>query len=201
MSNVAKIIFFDVGNVFLTYDHVFDTVQKDLGLDKEFFRSYDKYDNDAMLGKLLIPDIWQKVCHENNRTQDSKYKLIQSWVSDYEPIVPMHQLAKLLKSKYELAILSNLYIDFWSEISKQNFVPPEINFSPVIISAEVGYIKPDPQIYELAEVKSGFTGAQIFFIDDKAENIDEATRHGWQTFLFDYTNPEISANELQSILI
>lgn len=67
----------------MTYDLVFTTVQKDLGLGEEFFKSYRKYDDDAMLGKIEIPEIWRKVCTELQRDKDINYDLIQSWVSDY----------------------------------------------------------------------------------------------------------------------
>lgn len=184
----------------MTYDHVFDTVKKDLGLDEKFFRSYNQYDLDANIGKLLIPGIWQKVCQENGRPKDSEYPIIKSWVSDYQPIIPMHQLASQFNSIYKMGVLSNLYIDFWDEIVRQQFIPTDVNFSPVIISAEVGCMKPDPKIYEIAEEKSGFKGDEILFIDDKPENLAEAARHGWQTFRFEYNNPEESAAKLRAII-
>jgi len=45
--------------------------------------------------------------------------------------------------------------------------------------------KPDPAIYEHLERGSGFSGAEIVFADDRADNIHTAQQRGWHAHLFE----------------
>jgi len=113
--------------------------------------------------------------------------------------VPMHELAKKIAKKYKVGILSNYYRNFFEEATRQKFIP-KIDFSYKIISAEVGHMKLEPEIYKIADERCGYSGEEIFFIDDKKENLFTAAKMGWRTFLFDYQNPEKLCEEIGRIL-
>lgn len=49
-----------------------------------------------------------------------------------------------------------------------------------VLSHEVGCMKPKEPIYEAVERMAGTAGPNLFFIDDRAENIDAARARGWQ---------------------
>lgn len=70
-------------------------------------------------------------------------------------------------------------------------------FDIPVISGREGVIKPDPQIYRILEERSGLSGADLFFTDDKPENIGAARRRGWQTHLF--RNADALALELAGL--
>ncbi len=67
-------------------------------------------------------------------------------------------------------------------------------FDVIVVSGEVGLIKPDPAIFELAVQRTGVPASQCLFIDDHEANIDVAQRLGMQTILF--RSPEALAREL-----
>ena len=48
-------------------------------------------------------------------------------------------------------------------------------------------MKPKPAIYEAVERASGLDGPGLFFIDDRAENIDAALARGWHGIV--HSNP------------
>lgn len=50
----------------------------------------------------------------------------------------------------------------------------------------LGLAKPSEEIYRAFEKATGFTGDQILFFDDLAENIETATRLGWRGVLIDH---------------
>jgi HAD superfamily hydrolase (TIGR01509 family) len=54
------------------------------------------------------------------------------------------------------------------------------NFDGYVLSYEVGAMKPDAAIYLTAEKLAGKCGAEILFLDDRADNIAAATARGWQ---------------------
>jgi epoxide hydrolase-like predicted phosphatase len=200
MAPSIKFVYFDIGNVFMTYDHVFRKVVSDFTLNQtELDRVYEPYDIDANLGKINIPKVWTILCEKLSINNGSSYDFIKSWVSDYESIIPMHEFIKSIEGQYPLGIISNYYAGFYEECITQGFIP-KVNFTDVIISAEVGLMKPDIKIYDLAEKRSGFRGEEILFIDDKQENLYSARTLGWQVFLFDYKQPVKSVTELKKIL-
>ena len=54
------------------------------------------------------------------------------------------------------------------------------NFTDYIFSHEHACMKPGARIYEVVEEKSGFRGPDLFYMDDREENIAAAVARGWQ---------------------
>ena len=54
------------------------------------------------------------------------------------------------------------------------------NFNGHILSYEHGCMKPDAPIYEVVEKIAGRKGNDIFYVDDRAENIEAGLKRGWQ---------------------
>ncbi|HET9655805.1 MAG TPA: HAD family phosphatase [Kineosporiaceae bacterium] len=53
-----------------------------------------------------------------------------------------------------------------------------------VFSARVGHVKPEPEIFDLAQQRLGLDPAATLLIDDRAVNLGQAARHGWSTLLF-----------------
>lgn len=67
------------------------------------------------------------------------------------------------------------------------------DFDGVVVSGEVGVIKPDPKIYQLLLKKFGLKPEESVFIDDRKENVDAAIQlrfHG-----IHYHHPSVSLRE------
>lgn len=61
---------------------------------------------------------------------------------------------------------------------------PELKqFSSVILSNEVGLLKPDPTIFQLSLNQLGVTPEQALFVDDVAENVEGGTAVGLASYL------------------
>lgn len=196
-----KFVYFDVGNVFMTFDKVFTKITSDLNIDYNLLETaFEPYDTPANLGEIDIPEVWIKLCSQLKIEDGKEYDIIKNWMADYEAILPMHEMAKKISKKYKVGILSNYYREFFEEATGQGFIP-KIKFDEVIISAEVGIKKPAEEIYKMAQDWSGYKADEILFIDDKKENLFTAAKMGWQTFLFDYKNPVKSCEEIGRILL
>ena len=72
------------------------------------------------------------------------------------------------------------------------------NFDGYIYSYEVGAMKPDAKIYEAMEKMCGRTGADIVYLDDRAENVGSGTARGWKAFV--HETPEQTRAILEKIL-
>jgi HAD superfamily hydrolase (TIGR01509 family) len=71
-------------------------------------------------------------------------------------------------------------------------------FKGHVFSHEVGCMKPAPAIYEAVERLAGFSGADLFFIDDRPENVEAAWARGWQGIV--HADPAITIRECTSRL-
>jgi 2-haloacid dehalogenase len=66
------------------------------------------------------------------------------------------------------------------------------DFDRSYISGHLGVLKPEADIYAIVERESGIAPEQIFFIDDKPENISAAVARGWVGHVFESTDALLS---------
>lgn len=87
-----------------------------------------------------------------------------------------------LRPRYKTALLSNAMSTLRRAIT--NRFPILDAFDAVVISAEVGLVKPDAAIYELALQKLSVRAPEAVFIDDFVENVEGARRAGLHAIHF-----------------
>lgn len=84
--------------------------------------------------------------------------------------------------KYQVAMLSNVGHGWLDNFLAENSI---VNlFDTVILSCDVGMIKPDPRIFLLMSQKLGVQPSECVMIDDRAENIAGAKSIGMQGIVF-----------------
>ena len=66
-------------------------------------------------------------------------------------------------------------------------------FTGYIYSYEARSMKPDPGIYVALETLTGLQGADLLYLDDRAENIAHGAERGWRTILHADHAPSIRA--------
>lgn len=66
-------------------------------------------------------------------------------------------------------------------------------FDHLVVSADVGMVKPDAEIFELLIERTGLEPARALFIDDSADNIAAAKRIGFDTVLFKQDETDLQA--------
>jgi putative hydrolase of the HAD superfamily len=116
----------------------------------------------------------------------------------FTEIAPMIALnAELRRRGHKTYILSNTN-DLAIEHVRRNF-PFFKNFDGYILSYEVGAMKPDAKIYEALENLAGKRGADLIYIDDRAENIEAAVKRGWRTIL--HKSPEKTRAAIKSFQV
>lgn len=83
--------------------------------------------------------------------------------------VPLYGLSNMAASIF--ALLKSRY-DHWSR------------FRGIVISGEIGLVKPDPAIFHHISERYALVPAETVFIDDHLPNIDSARRLGFRTIHF-----------------
>jgi FMN phosphatase YigB (HAD superfamily) len=96
-----------------------------------------------------------------------------------EPMIALH--AELRQRGFPTYIFSNTN-DLAVEDITSKF-PFFKNFDGYVLSYEVGCMKPQAGIYQSLEKMTGRSGADLLYIDDRAENIAAGAERGWQTIL------------------
>ncbi len=54
------------------------------------------------------------------------------------------------------------------------------HFDAMHYAADLGHAKPAPEFYAAIEARTGFEPAELFFIDDKPDNVAAAQARGWR---------------------
>ena len=78
-------------------------------------------------------------------------------------------------AQHRLGILSNTCESHWQYCWEGKFVFLRTCFETYVLSYEAGAMKPSAQIYATAAERAGVPPAEIFFVDDKVEFIDEVS--------------------------
>jgi len=92
------------------------------------------------------------------------------------PSESMFPLIERIAEKHRLALVSNTSEPHWK--SAERFLPFSSSLDPVIVSYEVGVMKPEAAFYDALLERSGVLAANILFVDDLAENIEGAESAG-----------------------
>jgi epoxide hydrolase-like predicted phosphatase len=101
-----------------------------------------------------------------------------------------------LRLAYKTGLLSNAFSDLRQIVTETwKFVDA---FDEMVISAEVGLVKPDPRIYHLVLQRLGVAPASAVFIDDFSHNIQGARAEGLNAIHFQ--NPQQARQELEILL-
>ena len=98
----------------------------------------------------------------------------------------MVEYVRSLHGHHKVALLSNV----GRGVMERLFSADELAelFDAVVLSSEVGMIKPEPAIYELAAQRLGLEPGECIMIDDLVANIDGAKSTGMQGVVYSTTD-------------
>jgi HAD superfamily hydrolase (TIGR01509 family) len=100
------------------------------------------------------------------------------------------------RGRYQIALLSNAWDDLRNYLQGTWHIMDD--FDQIIISAEVGYTKPDHRIYQLALERLEISPGQALFVDDFIENVEAARQVGLQAVHFSV--PQRAKEEIRELL-
>jgi putative hydrolase of the HAD superfamily len=108
-------------------------------------------------------------------------EVISYWTSTWAPEPEMQDLVARLGSKCRLAILSNSDPLNSRGYTQKGWYGP---FDPLILSHEIGILKPDRRIYDILLQRLGLPPEECVFIDDQQPCLDTAAQLGMKTILY-----------------
>lgn len=132
-------------------------------------------------GRLTQAAFWSQVCAGFPLPPDAGLAAAL-WSHLFEAPKVREELVALLRQirgRTRLGLLSNAGPDLRATLG-----PAADLFDDVVISAEVGLRKPQPEIFQLALRRLGVEAADAVFIDDLQRNIDAARSLGLHAYRF-----------------
>ena len=180
-------ILFDMGNVLIRFDRKLfldrlEVSEEDKSLLlREVFANVEWAQMDR--GSKTEATAWESACKRlPSRLHLAAKQLFFRWDEPLIPIEGMYELVEELKEKgYGIYLLSNASYrqhEYWPRIPASRF------FDGTLISADVGVVKPQPEIYKLCAEKFGLKVEECFFIDDVGANIEGAVNCGMSGTVF-----------------
>lgn len=150
----------------------------------------------ASLGEIPVETHWEAVRLALDLPMDFMDEFRgEFWGGDILDFKLLESI-RSLRPEYKTGLLSNAWADL-REIITQRY-PIADAFDEIIISAEVGLVKPDTRIYRLALERLAVEPAEAVFIDDFIQNIETAQAAGIHAIHF--RSPEQAQEDLERLL-
>jgi epoxide hydrolase-like predicted phosphatase len=150
----------------------------------------------AQLGQVDEAEQWAYACRQVNWPVERAVEFRMQFFGGDELDAALLAYIRRLHQAYKTGIISNAMNGTRALIEGSWAMTPL--FDAVVLSGEVGVMKPDPRIYQLALARLEVQPGQAVFIDDFQHNIDGARAVGMQGIRF--RNPEQLMADLDALL-
>jgi putative hydrolase of the HAD superfamily len=187
-----KFIYFDLGNVLLNFSHprMCRQMADVSGLTEEaiwqvLFTSglelaYER-------GEVGTRQFYEQFCAATGTRPDFDRLALAACDIFSVHVGTKRVLSQLLAAGYRLGLLSNTNEMHWNYFARGRFAMIPTAFEQVVLSFEVGAIKPEPGIFQAAIERAGVKPSEIFFTDDVVGHVEAARAAGIDAVHF--TNP------------
>ncbi|MDP3941621.1 MAG: HAD family phosphatase [bacterium] len=144
----------------------------------------------ATIGEVTSSDVWINIQKKFTLSKEELDEIIVDFYSEDKVNTELYTFIQSLRGQYKTALLSNAWLNA-REIYTTRYHLDEI-FDIMIISAEVGMMKPSEDFFLYALNLLGATPKETLYIDDTEENINAAKTLGIQTVRFTSTKNTIT---------
>ena len=195
-----KAVFFDLGGVLVRTEFQAPRQQlaERLGMEYEDL-SKIVFDSDsgirASLGEITSADHWALVVKRLKRPADELALIRDEFFAGDIVDRTFIEYIRSLRGKYKTGLISNAWSDLRDFVVREKF---DDAFDKMIISAEVGAMKPEPKIFQVALEQFGVKPKEAIFVDDFYVNIEGCEKVGIKGIHF--KDAESTLEQLKEIL-
>jgi epoxide hydrolase-like predicted phosphatase len=182
-----RAVFFDFGGVIMRTEYQSPRQR----LAERFGMDYDDIDKvvfgsesarRASVGEITEDAHWAQVLKRLKRPVSEAKSFQDDFFGGDVIDRSLVEFVRSLRSKVRTGLISNAWSGLRKFITHQKVIDV---FETVIISAEVGTVKPSARIYEIALEQAKVGASEAVFIDDVAVNIEACEKIGMKGILFD----------------
>ena len=192
-------LYFDLGGVLFDFQGGIEEIAKITGSSFATCHStWREFDDQICRGEMTGQQLWTIYSQRTNYSgPDILFN--QFWVEHFRPNNQMHEFLVETAYKYPVGLLTNIYPDVYPLAISHGKIP-NVNFRAVIQSCEIGSVKPESEIYRVAEIQARTNPDRILLIDDSEKNISTAIARGWHGIFFDRNSIHNSIMHSREIL-
>jgi putative hydrolase of the HAD superfamily len=199
MTKTRPFLYFDMGNVLVMFSHERMAAQMAAVVGIEPRQAWDILFGGDLgtrheTGAITSDEFYDEFCHAARAANVDRAALERAacdifWL--HTPLVAV--IGRLNAAGYRLGVLSNTNDAHWRHVTGR-FSFLTTMFHVYAMSFEIGVMKPDPRIYAEAARLAGVDPTNVFYTDDRAENVDGAKTAGFDAVLF--TTPAALSREM-----
>ena len=195
-----KAVFFDLGGVIVRTEFQVPRQQlaDRLGMDyDDLYRLVFDSDtsNRATVGEISSDEHWAFVMQRLRRPPSEVESIRREFFAGDIVDRTLLDYIRSLRGKYKTGLISNAWGDLRDFIAREKF---DDAFDKMIISAEVGAMKPATKIFRIALEQFGVSPNEAVFVDDVYANIQACEKVGMKGILF--KDPETALQQLKKLL-
>lgn len=165
----------------------------------DFQKIYEKYGHAAERGDMTLQDIWRHYEKELGLTKNPDFDFLDYWITELLPIQQNHHTLIEISQTYPVGLLTNMYLDAIPLMIKKGKIP-NVPYTKIIESSIVRHIKPEEQIFKIAEQASSHAPSEIIYIDDRKDFTDFAKSLGWNSIWYTVDNGVNLKSSLSKLL-
>jgi HAD superfamily hydrolase (TIGR01509 family) len=188
-------IYFDVGGVVIkdfNGTKYWEEMCESYGMNEEEklnATAYWKAITQELCTTLPVDDIIPTLRARFHANIPENYSLLNAFVDQFDQNKVIWPLLKRVRKTHKIGLLTNMYPSMYQLILDKNLLPP-IKWDVIVESTQVGFAKPNPQIFTCAQQTAHTQPENILFIDDNQKNVDAALNCGWNALKYDVYNRE-----------
>jgi putative hydrolase of the HAD superfamily len=195
-----KFLYFDLGNVLLFFDHRQAARQLAALTDADEQSVFDfvfAADLNLRCDEGLVSAAeFAAIFRERFRSLADDEAVFRASSEIFRVNLPMKAIVAQLRSRgYRLGILSNTCDMHYDWFASGRYEPIPEAFDAIVLSYALRLMKPGRDIYLRAAEQAGVAPQEIFYVDDKPENVEGARAAGFDAVV--YTSAAAYAAELR----
>jgi epoxide hydrolase-like predicted phosphatase len=130
----------------------------------------------AQRGEITPPEYWADIAHQLVLGETEIHELaLDFYRGDRLDRALIQYIQELRAADYPVALLSNAPVTLARDLQVQGIAHL---FNPLVISAHIGVMKPDPRAYQATLEHLGRPAEHTIFVDDMPANVEAAAALG-----------------------
>ncbi len=187
-KNGVRFVYFDVNGCLVYFFHrAFSKLAEETGVSPDLAEStFWLYNDDICRGAITMDEFNRKFAE---KLGVPSFDWESYYLDAVEPIEGMAELVAWAARHYRIGLLTNIAPGMVLALRARGMLP-DVDYDVIIDSSEVGALKPEKRIYEIAQERAGVAANEILFIDDTRPNIMAADKLGWHVLWCDNFHPD-----------
>ncbi len=194
----VKFIYFDVNGCLVHYyQRAFAKLATKVGVSSDSVETVFWHFNDEVCrGTISMSDFNKEFA---KRLGVEEIDWLTEYLTHVEPVKPMQTLMIEAAKHYKVGLLTNIMPNQLAGM-RNNGKLPDLNYDAIVDSSEVGVIKPDSAIYDIALQRASVKPEEILLIDDTRANLVAAEKQGWHVLWFNDARSHESTDHVRQAL-